>query len=99
MGRDGMRYSELILAGAVGSDLLQPMSARRDFDNARVAIAVGDVDIVLGIPGDISWPVKRANRALRMWVPFPAAGIVKTGAAAFDKFLEVIDGLRRAAKL
>src|ERR1039458_9163470 len=94
-----MRNPELIRTGAVGSHFLQPMAARRDLDDARVAVAVGDINIALRIPGQIGWTVECADRSFRMWVPGPPPSIVEARAPVFEEFLEVIDGFRRPAKL
>src|ERR1700692_5049150 len=94
-----MRNPELILAGAVGSHFLQPMAARRDLDDARAAVAVGDINIALRIPGQIGWTLEGADRSVRMWVPSPPPSIVEPRAPVFEVFLEVIDGFRRPAKL
>src|SRR5690242_9665490 len=94
-----MRNPELILTGAVGSYFLQPVAARRDLDDARVAVAVRDINIALRIPGQIGWTVECAYPSVRMWVPRPPPSIVEARASAFEEFLEVIDGFRRPAKL
>src|SRR5665213_959758 len=75
------------------------MTARRHLDDARVAVAVGYVDVSLRVPGNVSGAVKRTDRSFWMWVPGAPAGVVKARAAAFEEFLEIIDGFRRATKL
>src|SRR6266700_2591982 len=60
---DAVRSAELVLAIAVRADGLLPGAVFRDFDDARVAVAVAYEHVVVLIPGDVGFAVERAHVA------------------------------------
>lgn len=57
---DAVNDVELVRTGAPGANPFQPMAARSDLDQARIAVAVGDEYVVVGIPGDIGGTIEGA---------------------------------------
>src|SRR6266403_3103093 len=87
---DAMRRTELIRAGTVCSHRLHPCAVLRYLDDARVAIAIAHVDIVLRIPCYVGFPVECAHYSDRI--------ALRDLLTAFEVALHVIDRLRFSAE-
>src|SRR6185437_16180435 len=99
-----MRDVKLVPAGAEGAHRLEPVAARRDFHDARVAVAIRDIDVVLRIPAHVGGAVEGARGPDRMGGPVPAGGgildaAVVPGPAVLEELLQIVDRLRGAAIL
>ena len=77
-------------AGAAGADRLHPAAVLRHLRDARVVVAVGDVDVALRVPGHVGRTVERAGVAGRV------AHFVLL--AAIEVLLEIVDRFGLAAE-
>ena len=71
------------------------MAVRRNLDEARIAIAVGDEDIAVRIPGHIGFAVECRPSGRPVW-PARLGGVRIV--QDFEVGLEIIDRFRRAAQ-
>ena len=77
-------------AGSARADGLDPAAVLAELHDARVVVAIGDEDVVLGVPRQVRLPVERADTRRR-----DALGVLFT---ALEVFLEIVDRFRLAAE-
>src|SRR5207247_2650641 len=87
---DAVYRTKLILAVAVRSHRLNPSAVLRYFDEARVAIAIAHIHIVLRIKCDVGLPVECAHGSDRK--------ALRDLLSAFNEALEVVDRLGLSAE-